>query len=276
MIRYLFRVLKNASLFFLSRIPYVNEILYKVSKSYGLIYREHSYDMRTNGEYALIKAIAVDAAFSSPVIFDVGANVGEWSKLVKKEIPSTELHCFEIHKGTVKSLRCNLEGLSNVYINEYGLSNKNSELEFLDYGENSGANSFVTRNSFKHPVEPYKNKAKTLTGDTYVKKAEISNIDFLKIDVEGWEYYVLEGFKPMLLKKSISLIQFEYGYANGDVHTLMKDFFLLLQECGYKIAILKRKGCVFCDFHHSLNDFDSGPNYIASCLENTDRLEEFM
>jgi len=45
---------------------------------------------------------------SNDVVFDVGANVGEWSKLVLKTNKDINIHCFEPSKATFKKLNSTL------------------------------------------------------------------------------------------------------------------------------------------------------------------------
>ena len=99
-------------------------------------------------------------------------------------------------------------------------------------------------------------------GDNYCKNKNINFIDFLKIDTEGSEHFVLKGFNQMIDKGKIRLIQFEYGYANGDAKFLMKDFFNFFSEKDYIVAKLRKK-INFKEWDYSFNDFKSGPNYLA-------------
>ena len=109
----------------------------------------------------------------------------------------------------------------------------------------------------------------------YCKTNNIKSIDFLKIDVEGSEHMVLEGFTDLLSKKAIKVIQFEYGYANADVHFLMRDFFKFFERFGYIIGKLIKNGVIFSDFDYKLNDFNSGPNFVA--IRNDDiQLKELI
>jgi hypothetical protein len=100
-------------------------------------------------------------------------------------------------------------------------------------------------------------------GDAYCDENGIDFIDFLKIDVEGAEHLVLAGFDKMLMRKSVRLIQFEYGYTNGDTKFLMRDFYEYFEKLGYIIGRV-RKGPIFFDkWTYKHNDFKSGPNYVA-------------
>ena len=106
-------------------------------------------------------------------------------------------------------------------------------------------------------------RAIATTGDQFCLEHGIAEIDFLKIDVEGAEQHVLQGFEQMLSRQSIDIIQFEYGYANGDAGWLMKNFYEYLEGFGYVLGPLKSKGVIFMPFKYGLNDFRSGPNFVA-------------
>ena len=101
------------------------------------------------------------------------------------------------------------------------------------------------------------------SGDSYCKRNNIKEIDILKIDVEGAEHLVLKGFSDMLSEGAIKAIQFEYGYTHADAKFLIKDFYKLLKGYDYLIGPLKPSGVLFMDFDYALNDFKSGPNYVA-------------
>ena len=61
----------------------------------------------------------------------------------------------------------------------------------------------------------------------YLNNKKIDNIDFLKIDTEGYELNILKGLKDNI--RSIKIIFFEHHYDNmvkknyrfGDIHSLL-------------------------------------------------------
>jgi len=59
-------------------------------------------------------------------------------------------------------------------------------------------------------------------------------IDFLKIDVEGYELDVLKGANKMIESNKIKYIQFEFTQLNTTTRIYFKDFWEVLSE-KYKI-----------------------------------------
>ena len=48
------------------------------------------------------------------------------------------------------------------------------------------------------------------------------------------------------------------------MNKILKDF----NDNGYVVGVLKQNGVIFSDFKHKLNDFNSGPNFVAMQAEN--------
>lgn len=229
-----------------------------------------SYNFEKNGEKALLQALK-----NHPIhtVFDVGSNVGDWSLIARSFFPHANIHSFEISPATFKTLRNNTTK-KNIIINNLGLGNQDTEIEFKDYGTDSTVNTILLNTSYHdHKIKPKISKSKIKKGDSYCLENNIDCIDLLKIDVEGAEHLVLEGFSQMINQKKIGLIQFEYGYANGDARFLMRDFYNLLNNAGYIIGKLKKNGVAFQPWSYKLNDFRSGPNFIAIRGDDTPLLK---
>jgi len=114
-----------------------------------------------------------------------------------------------------------------------------------------------------------------MRGDKYCKDRGIKFIDFLKVDVEGYEYKALNGFEHFLEFKLIRIVQFEYGYVNSITKNMMSDFYKFFEQYGYIIGKLNRQNVNFKSFSYSMNDFKSGPNYIA-IRNDDDTLKQFL
>jgi hypothetical protein len=109
-----------------------------------------------------------------------------------------------------------------------------------------------------------------VSGDEYCQNKNIEAIDFLKIDVEGAEHLVLHGFTEMLKKHSIRIVQFEYGYTNGDAKFLMRDFYDFFEKLDYKVGKIRKDEIDFSEWTYQHNDFNSGPNYVAIQKEDNE------
>lgn len=236
------------------------KFLYELARLYMKKYNGSSQNMAKNGEEYLLKVLSEG---SVETIFDVGANIGGWTRLARRYFPKASIHVFELSGNTFQNLSESLSD-ENVHLNNFGLANENRQIEYKDYGENSGFNSIVEGLDFHDAKVAFSVKAGSVeSGDVYAEKHAIERIDVLKIDVEGAENLVLDGLSELLESGRIDVIQFEYGYANGDAYFLMKDFYRMLGSFGYVVGPLRPRGVQFCDFNYKLNDFNSGPNFVA-------------
>ena len=77
----------------------------------------------------------------------------------------------------------------------------------------------------------------------YIVKHNIENIDFLKIDTEGFELSVLKGFGKYL--RRVKLIQFEYGGTYLDSGIKLIEVKNYLESFGFtRFAYLVKNGTI--------------------------------
>jgi len=233
---------------------FILRVIHFFSVRFNNFYNNFSYNFYKNGEYKLIQKLQ---SFEIKIIFDVGCNEGNWSELVHKIKSSSKIYAFDINKNCIKNLK-NKFNLINFF--NLGLSNINSVKYFNFYSKTSSLNSAFNF----HGLNCKKRKVKVIKGDDFCSKKKIEEIDFLKIDVEGMEHLVLEGFKKKIRSNKIKMIQFEYGYTNGISKFLMYDFFIFFQKYNYILGRITNLGVDFIDnFDFKYNNFNSGPNFLA-------------
>lgn len=216
-----------------------------------------NYEFETNGEKRVLQILK---DFNIQMVFDVGANIGNWSEIALTILDKPEIHCFEIAPETYNILNKKLGNYDNIILNNVGLSNEKKEVDIYYPGNASGLTSL-------HPViwqTTEKVKSYVTTGTEYSNNQEIDKIDLLKIDTENHDFYVLEGFERLLEKGQIRFIQFEYGRGNIITKKLLKDFYIFLEKYNFILGKIYPKYVEFKPY--SFEDWDEdfvGPNYIA-------------
>lgn len=131
------------------------------------------------------------------VVFDVGANIGWYSILMAKRIPSAQVHSFEPIPGTFARLRENiaLNGLANVQAHNWGLSDAEKDLTF--YFEPNFTVRASSANLADSPESAQKITCRVRPLDDMI--GEIApRVDFIKCDCEGAELFVFQGAKKVL------------------------------------------------------------------------------
>lgn len=214
-------------------------------------------DHNSNGETWLQNKIA---KAKPNIVFDVGANNGDWSLSILDQTKNTRVYSFEPNPDIFKKLEIKLKNHKNrSNTNLCALASVLGKLEFSINSKNSLFSSFYRR------IDDQDSKSievSIISGDQYCKENRIDGIDFLKIDVEGFELEVLKGFSNMISEKRIKVIQFEYGVMNIHARTFLKDFFDLLEPHGYSIGKLYPTNIDFVNYSYSLDNF-VWANYIA-------------
>jgi FkbM family methyltransferase len=235
-------------------------------------YNGYSYDFEKNGEKELVKKLS---KLDPRTVFDVGANVGDWATMALESFPNAIVHCFELSKSTHATLTMNVTN-ERAILNNLGLAADNGVFSYKDYGSNSQVNTLLLSATYHDSadLQPVMMESELIRGDDYCLSRDIKFIDFMKIDVEGAEHLVLRGLTKMLGEKAVRLLQFEYGYTNGDSKFLMRDFFDLFDGFGYLVGRVRRGGIKFENWTYEYNDFKSGPNYVAVRREDTELIAE--
>lgn len=222
-------------------------------------------EIETSGELGVLDFIKnkLDSTKKS-VMFDVGANVGDYTKQLLNFFnnENVEIHSFEPSAHTFQTLTENI-GNKNVILNNAGLSDKKNEAVLYYDKENSGIASLYDRQLDYIGAQLSKQEVvKLITLDEYCTDNSIERIDFLKMDVEGNELNVLKGAAKMLEKKGIKAMQFEFGGANLDSRTYFRDFWNLLNG-SYNIYRILKDGLVQINQYNECLDIFTCTNYFA-------------
>ncbi|MGE0417153.1 MAG: FkbM family methyltransferase [Acetobacteraceae bacterium] len=238
-------------------------------------WHNRQYVVTENGEAALFERLR---PFSPRIMFDVGANIGEWSLAALAALPETRVHAFEIAGPTADILQRNTSDCGErLRINRFGLGEEEGEVTIYFSSQNDTAASTVkeaaqlvmTDQGLTEMVEI---RGRITTGDAYMRANGIQKIDLLKIDVEGAEFSVLHGFAAAFADRKIDMVQFEYGKLNLSTRQFLGDYWRFFNNHGFAVGKLYPEGVAFKDYDLDDEDF-IGPNFIACRIERHDIVE---
>ncbi|OED35680.1 hypothetical protein AB833_29430 [Chromatiales bacterium (ex Bugula neritina AB1)] len=127
------------------------------------------------------------------ICLDNGANIGWYSLLLQKASQgSSEIYAFEPDPLNFRLLKNNIEinGADNIHPVNCALSNKKEEKKLYRY-----SNKNLGRHSLLEINESDSVDVEALVLDDFIAESNIdcSKIKFIKIDIEGYEYFALSG-----------------------------------------------------------------------------------
>lgn len=181
----------------------------------------------------------IDHLKEDDLFIDVGANVGHFT-LIAAGVCNANVIAFEPIPQTFNRLNKNiiLNNLTDkVHVENIGIGDKNS---YLNFTNNKGVMNSVT---LSHETSSVQVQVKTLDD-----VLEFKNPSFLKIDVEGYELFVLKGADKVLSNPSLQylIVEFnfsvsKFGNTNQEIFEKLLDYnFVPVEYCveSKKIQIL--------------------------------------
>lgn len=198
-------------------------LFYMSSRALGL----YNYSTPSiSGESWLIRQQLAGA--TRPVVFDVGANDGEWLGEVRRVNGSACIHAFEPQRALAEQIRVNHR---DVKVNVAAVGAEAGFLDLFDYADHPGSqHASLVQGVIDslHGGTVRSTRVRVLPLDEYCAEHGVDKIDLLKIDVEGFELQVLRGAHRMLTEGRIDAIQFEFNQMNMVARVFVDDFFRLL------------------------------------------------
>ena len=204
---------------------------------------------------------------SGSIVMDIGANVGEWTLNMAKMVGDTgRVFSIEPNPSMAQALKKTvaINNLSQVSIFQGAMSNQTGHLDLtIPYTQDGQALPFGSQmgNEYTPPSKDVAVswgamattktiKIQTTSIDSYISDKGIPKLDFIKVDVEGHEKYVIEGgiqtlrtFKPALF--------LEVGVETLEDRQIIAD---QLRELSYEIVgIILHDGVVEVNWSQYIN-----------------------
>ena len=181
------------------------------------------------------------ASHENPLVFDIGSNIGEYSKLVSKTLKNKNLivHSFEP-----------IEKLLNTQKIKYGILEKQNvavsdisgQVKFFERNISSTSSIFVhdyiDQNNIKRDYN-----VQQIEISEYILNNNIFSIDIVKIDTEGNDLNILENICKVLNEVEIKIFKIEILFQNKNNFS-MENFATV-------IKVLRDKNFSFIGFANS-------------------------
>jgi len=155
---------------------------------------------------------------------DGGAHSGRWTAALLAKYPQAFVHMIEPASIAQAALRRRFSGCKRVEIHKWAASDCEGSSKLHSDRAGSSLASLIRRDgealgfSFDH-----RETVPTRKLDSCLGWLEgFSELDVLKLDVEGFELRVLQGAERLL--ERTRLVQFEFGGCHLDARTAFRDF----------------------------------------------------
>lgn len=196
--------------------------------------------------------------FEPQLIIDAGANIGSISKELNYWFPSAYIYAFEPVKSTFDLLVQQTSKIRKIHPKQLALGANNEKIELALNPENT-INSIKVKN-LTHTLG--KEEIQVIRLDEFIKKNKFGPVDILKIDVEGFEFEVLEGCRNI----DINCILIEVGYEREPTKVHFSEVESYMERLGFQL-------CGIYEIMRNLNDKRkiaySNNLYIKKTLLNT-------
>jgi len=223
-------------------------------------------DVNNSGEKLVLKMLKKKYEGSKITVFDVGANVGNYTSLVLDVFgEDVKVFAFEPAKITFERLKAQLRERKNSQLASFnlGLGKEKKTCDLFSDNECSVLASLYNRRlEYIDKRMSHVEQVRIETLDNVCSLWGINRIHLLKLDVEGNELDVLQGGKKMLGDNLIDYIQFEFGGCNIDSRTYFQDLFYLLND-KYRIYRILQNGLRPIDRYSGRNEIFVTVNYLA-------------
>jgi FkbM family methyltransferase len=176
--------------------------------------------------------------YNFKTIIDVGANEGQFAGKISTIFPEAQIHCFEPLQQDFDNLKNNFRGRSNVSVYNFGLSDVNQEKQIFrnEYSPSSSLLEMLDlhKSNFDYAVkvEPETIQLKVLDE---VLPRPLPRPLLIKIDVQGYEMYVLKGAENVIQQADVCIIETSfYPLYNGQ--PLFEDIYHYFLQRGFRYA----------------------------------------
>jgi len=175
------------------------------------------------------------------VFCDIGANAGLFALTAAKHHPSVQVHAFEPCQWTFQVLQSNvqLNALRNVQTYRTALGNYIGEATLHVNAPGSDGLNTIGQPSHPDCQVVSQETVPITTLNAFLAEQSISQVDVMKVDVEGAELLVFQGARDLLILQEAPLILYEgYSWCTQGLSYHPVEIMWFLQDCGYAFFVL--------------------------------------
>ncbi len=199
---------------------------------------------------------------------DIGGNVGHYTAELRRRTPDVEIHVFEPSAANVELLQRRFAADKAITIVPSALSDARGEATLYSNAPGSPLGS-LTRRELGHigiVFDVAETVATVRFEDYWRDRLGQRPLDIVKIDVEGHELAVLQGFGAAIAH--VKVLQFEFGGCNIDTRTYFRDLWRFFSERSFDLYRITPIGYEFIPAYRETEEYFSISNFVATRREH--------
>ncbi|MEO1258406.1 MAG: FkbM family methyltransferase [Bacteroidota bacterium] len=180
-----------------------------------------------------------------PVIIEAGAHDGRDTVVMSKKWPAGFIYAFEPVPFLFQNLIERTSGLQNVKVSSFALNDQCGKKKlYLSSGRSDASSSLLKPLAHLqfHPDVFFEQSVtiKTTTIESFLKKENIDQVDFMWLDIQGMELKVLKASKEMLERVRCIFIEIHFA-ENYEDCAQYDEIKLWLQAQGFGYSFITSK-----------------------------------
>lgn len=219
-------------------------VLKRVIKSFfNLLHLEvskkKSSEQETNGNYPYeneAQKFIWLKEYNINTIIDVGANEGQFALKIKLVFPTADIHCFEPLNEPYKILENRFKDDATVHLYKYGIGalDEDKDIFVNNYSPSSSLLEMLDlhKENFDFAKEVHQERISVRQLDSFFRD-NIKGKTLLKIDVQGYEMFVLKGGQNTLQQADVLIIETSF-YPLYAGQPLFEDIYEYLSKSGFR------------------------------------------
>ena len=203
------------------------------------------YDIFANGSFEgdILKLFKQELK-KDDIFLDIGANIGQHS--LYASFFCKHVYSFEPIKRIYDQFSSSIleNDIFNISVYNYALGREKESIPIWSSASNMGASSILYSKNKK--LEQY---VKVVKLDDIYSKAGIERVDFMKIDVEGYEWNVLVGAEEIIKKYRPKILLEFIKYENSQDNMTLEHMYNFIKKYEYEVYDVGSEGGKFSKIH---------------------------
>jgi FkbM family methyltransferase len=186
------------------------------------------------------------------VFIDVGCSAGYHSLFLSRAVK--QIHAFDPYLPAIERFRKMIgrNGFTNIRVHPVGLGDKDERLPFFEpLEQNFSTGTFRDRDDQQRAT---KSQLRIVRGDEWLAQYQLSDVELIKMDIEGFEQPALVGL-GQILEKHRPAVVLEVTTPPGGTISSLKQLQSLFPK-GYRFLIFLDNETTALDGRYQLIDFE--------------------